>query len=413
MPCRLYPARGKNRGALRLSLPLALFLVLVSLAGCAATRRDVAIEPLPAGQNHADLGLGAGVRPLSTGPGDKSAPSWSPDGTHVAFLTDGYVIDTPLYGQEIRRWTTKDFGAERAEWISNDRLLIMRKESLKDSQTSEVKGEPISIYRTLPGKDSFQVQKLISGALAASKSFEGGHLLVALETSSYESGMSLIRGNGKVEQFYTDLVGGRVTGISLSPDGDRVALAVQGSATFAIYVFDPSMGTPQLVTRLEPGLSILGSPQWTDQGIYYVAGEEGESGKEGATPYNLYQIPRGSQSPRLAPGVGEDFTASSLEASPDGRRLAVIGRRSKNSPTNVYVLDSGSENLKALTTSEDMEIKTGPEDLAWSPSGDSLAIVARGALSGLRVHSAPADSLLKDFYNLYLVPVDPPDGDGE
>jgi TolB protein len=54
-----------------------------------------------------------------------------------------------------------------------------------------------------------------------------------------------------------------------------------------------------------------------------------------------------------------------------------------------------------------MEIKTGPDDLAWSPGGESIAIVARGALSEEpRVRAAPKGSLLEDFYNLYEVPVE-------
>jgi hypothetical protein len=59
-----------------------------------------------------------------------------------------------------------------------------------------------------------------------------------------------------------------------------------------------------------------------------------------------------------------------------------------------------------VTTNEDMEIKTGPDDLAWSPGGDSVAIVARGALSDEpRVRAAPKRALLEDFYNLYEIPV--------
>ena len=54
-----------------------------------------------------------------------------------------------------------------------------------------------------------------------------------------------------------------------------------------------------------------------------------------------------------------------------------------------------------------MDIKTGPDDLAWSPDGESVAIVARGALSDEpSVHAGPADALLEDFYNLYEIPVE-------
>ena len=105
--------------------------------------------------------------------------------------------------------------------------------------------------------------------------------------------------------------------------------------------------------------------------------------------------------------MGEDFIASGIGVSPDGGRLAVIGRLNPNSPINLYVLDMETEDLEALTSNEDMEIKAGPDDLAWSPDGESVAIVARGALSEEpRVRAGPADTLLEDFYNLYEVPVD-------
>jgi Tol biopolymer transport system component len=105
--------------------------------------------------------------------------------------------------------------------------------------------------------------------------------------------------------------------------------------------------------------------------------------------------------------VGKDFVAASIRVSPDGGRLAVIGRLNPQSPINLYVLDLAAEELEALTTNEDMEIKTGQDDLAWSPSGKSVVIVARGALSGEPiVHAAPASTLLEDFYNLYEVPVE-------
>ena len=71
------------------------------------------------------------------------------------------------------------------------------------------------------------------------------------------------------------------------------------------------------------------------------------------------------------------------------------------------MLDLAAGELEAVTTNEDMEIKTGQDDLAWSPGGESVAIVARGTLSGEpSVHAAPASELLDDFYNLYEVPVE-------
>jgi WD40 repeat protein len=116
-----------------------------------------------------------------------------------------------------------------------------------------------------------------------------------------------------------------------------------------------------------------------------------------------------SGEPEPVPGIGEDFVASSISVSPDGDRLAVIGRLNPNSPINLYVLNLGTEDLKDLTVNEDMDIKTGPDDLAWAPDGKSVAIVARAALTEEpRVRAGPADTLVGDFYNLYEVPVGGP-----
>jgi TolB protein len=84
----------------------------------------------------------------------------------------------------------------------------------------------------------------------------------------------------------------------------------------------------------------------------------------------------------------------------------VVGRLNPKSPLNLYVLNLRTGGFDAVTTNEDMEIKTGPDDLAWSPAGTSVAIVARGASSGEpEVRAAPADELLDAFYNLYEIPI--------
>jgi dipeptidyl aminopeptidase/acylaminoacyl peptidase len=104
-------------------------------------------------------------------------------------------------------------------------------------------------------------------------------------------------------------------------------------------------------------------------------------------------------------GIGEDFVAASIRVSPDGQRLAVVGRRNPGSPTNLYVLDLASDTLEAATANENMEVKTNPLDLTWSPDGNHVILVARGTLSGPEVYDTPAQTLSSAFYNLYEVPV--------
>jgi TolB protein len=234
--------------------------------------------------------------------------------------------------------------------------------------------------------------------------------MAALETGSHEIELALVQSNGTMDRLDTKSIEGRVTGISLSPDGRRVALAVRAPGDRGpseLHLLDLREGGHRRI-RLRQELEILGAPQWTTRGICYVAGKEEGPGGGSSTPlYDLYLLPPSSDTPEHTPGVGEDFIAFGIRVSPDGERLAVIGRLNPNSPINLYVLDLEAKDLEALTSNEDMEIKTGPDDLAWSPDGQSVAIVARGALSEEpRVRAARADTLLEDFYNLYEVPVE-------
>ena len=383
-----------------------LFIAAVLVvAGCAHSDQEVSIAPLAPAAGRVDPGLGPGTRALSSGPGYKGSPSWSPGGDRIAFTIDGYVVDKPTGTGDLRRWTTKDFVAEDTEWISDDTLTMLGSAPSGTQETSS------SVYRARAGKDSLELEKVANGVLAMSPGPDREGLIVVLGNGAYESGLVLTRGNGEIYRLYTNPIQGHVTALSPSPDGNEVVLAVRPPGdleTSELRAFDLRKGKTREITQLHGNQEILGTPQWTKQGIYFVAGMRLTSiDGDGSEPlYNLYHVPTEGGAPEPAPGVGEDFVATSVRVSPDGERLAVIGRLNPKSPSNLYVLDLLANGLKAVTTNEDMEIKTGPDDLAWSPGGKSVSIVARGTPSTEpEVRAEPADRLLRDFYNLYEVPV--------
>ena len=396
----MHSRRRRIRPLLRAAL---LTAIVAAAAGCAHDD-ELSIPPLPATEGHVNPGLGAEARPLSSGPGYKGAPSWAPGGERVAFLVDGYVVDRTVDGNEATRWTTRDFAAEEAEWTGDEALTVL----------GATDGGPGSLYRA-SGEASLAVEKVASGVLAVGPGPERGQALVALELGRGEGGVALLQ-DGRVERIYKGAVGGRITGLSPSPGGEKVALAVRpvgGRLANELHVFDLREGKDLKVSDLDDR-GILGSPQWTDRGIYFVAGSDAVVEEGGEPPYDLYRAGPEPGRPEPAPGVGEDFVAGSARVSPDGERLAVVGRLNPKSPANLYVLELSTGDFAAMTTNEDMEIKAGPDDLAWSPAGTSVAIVARGASTGEpEVRAAPADDLLDDFYNLYEVPVLAPAPPGE
>jgi Tol biopolymer transport system component len=386
----------------------AVLSVAAVLVAACAPAEEVSIAPLVPAAGRVDPGLGPGTRALSSGPGYKGSPSWSPGGDRIAFTVDGYVVDRPAGSGDQRRWTTRDFIAEDTEWISDDTLMILG--AAQHSGTDEISS---SLYRARAGEDSLELER-VGKEVSAIGSGRGG-LIFAHGNGTHESRLALTRDGGKIKRLYSRPIEGRVAALSLSPEGEKAVLAVrppEDRETSGLHVFDLRKGKGREITRLEGNQEILGTPQWTEEGLYFVAGKkDAPVDRDGSKPlYEIYRVPEDGGALEPAPGVGEDFVAASIRVSPDGGRLAVIGRLNPKSPTNLYVLDPLAKDLTAVTTNEDMEIKTGPDDLAWSPGAESVAVIARGTPSAEpEVHAAPADRLLDDFYNLYEIPVGGPE----
>ena len=413
------------RRTLTTLIAILVILALTALSGCGSVtgpaQEGVSIPPVSSGPV---TDLGPGVRPLSFGPGDKSSPRVSPSGERVAFVLDGYVVDKALYSQGFRPLiTASDFGAEYAEWLPDGDLAISSPEVGTGGGDTEETPAPSSLLgvRLKGGSQdsSSSVDRLAENVITASAASGGGDIAAVVSaspdpgsTAEATSRLVLLQGSEKPMKVFLREIKGPVTSLSVSPDGRLAVLASRRDtgrvkSRFEILTYRLSDGWVRRVARLPKGMEILGAPQWTQRGVYFVGGEVNGTaeGGENPTTYTLYRIPEGSRGPEPVRGVGEDFVAASISVSPDGGRLAIIGRRNPGSPTNLYVLDLASDTLNAATTNESMEIKTNPRDLAWYPDGSSVVLVARGAFSGPEVYDAPAKALSAAFYSLYEVRV--------
>ena len=427
-----------SRGALASVKELAAALTLAFVAvlaptGCGLLSKDtqevVVIPPTPVGLT-AGFSLGSGVRTLSFGPGNKSSPRVKPSGDSVAFILDGYAVEKPLYTQDFRRRTASNFGAESAEWLPDGSLAVSASENETKTQNMETTPALSSLFITPP--DDYSSIRKFDERIGATGAAPGSQAVFAAVVTSptrdspeepLRSRPVLLWGSDEPTKVYLENIEGYVTGLSVSPDGSQIVLAVrhdkdemggrsreeQGTSRYEIQVHRYSEGLASRVASLPEGMEVMGSPQVTSGGVYFVASRgdtaEVEHNRD-TTSYALYRIPEGSDTPELVRSVGEGFVASSISVSPDGGRLAVLGRRNPGSPTNLYVLDLASDTLGVATANQNMEIKTNPRDLAWFPNGRSVVLVARGAFSGPEVYDGPAKSLSSAFYNLYEVPVE-------
>lgn len=411
------------------SLALALTPVFAGCGAIGGAQEGEAIPPASA-ETTPDLSLGPGVRPLSFGPGDKGSPRVSPSGEKVAFVLDGYVAEKPLYTQTYLPRTASDFGAGHAEWLTDEGLAILTRQDEAGDGGARTTPAPNSLFDVPPDSSSSDgssdVARSIEKVTAVGAVPDGGAVAaVAVAPESpgepTSSRLVLLRGSEKPASVYLRSIKGSVTGLSISPDGRRAVMAVRrdtgGEGRFEVQTYEFSEGRASRVARLPEGTEILGAPQWTRRGVHFVAGEATDPAADDRNPadYDLYRVPAGSGTPEQVRGIGEDFVAASTRVSPDGQRLAVVGRRNLSSPTNLYVLDLASDTLEAATANENMEVKTNPLDLAWSPDGNYVILVARSALSGPEVYDGPVQTLSSAFYNLYEVPVTdlPVEGESE
>src|SRR5215218_1165437 len=140
--------------SVRLYLVLSVAAVFVT-KNAHGSDEEVSIAPLAPAANRVDPGLGPGTQALSSGPGYKGSPSWSPGGDRIAFTVDGYVVDKPTGSGDLRRWTTRDFIAEDTEWVSEDTLMI-----LGAASPSGTEAIPRSLYRARAEEDSLELESI-------------------------------------------------------------------------------------------------------------------------------------------------------------------------------------------------------------------------------------------------------------
>src|SRR5215218_10511132 len=170
---------------------LILSVATVFAVGCAPAHEEAPIAPLAPMAGRVDSGLGPGTQALSSGPGYKGSPSWSPGGDRIAFTVDGYVVDKPTDTGDVRRWTTKACIAKDTVWISDDTLMILG--AALPSGTEEISS---SLYRARAGEDSLELERVGKEVSAVGPDREG--LIFALGSGAYESRLALTRGGWRV-----------------------------------------------------------------------------------------------------------------------------------------------------------------------------------------------------------------------
>ncbi len=277
---------------------------------------------------------GANQRRLTKNPAKDYAPSWSPDGKHIAFISerDGHPGRAP-------GWFTSEIYVMDADGGNQQNLTNNPKDDWDPSWSPD--GKRIAFHSNREGRFNYDIYVMDA---------DGGNLQSLTDNRNNDWNPSW------------------------SPDGERIVFSSSREGhvedkfgiTDEIYVMDADGGNQQ---RLTDNRNNDWDPVWSPDGkrIAFAADRKGDGVK-----FDIYVMDAdGGNQQKLTNNRGWDNSPS---WSPHGRRIAFTSEREGN--YDIYVMDADGGNLQNLTNNPDID--SGP---AWlntpfsvSPAGKKFTI---------------------------------------
>ena len=303
---------------------------------------------------------GINLRNLTNHPAWDQSPSWSPDGRHIAFVSDRdgdynseiYVIDSD--GSNLRRLT--DLDSQLPSWspdgrhiafFSSEDIYVMDSDGSNLRRLTKDIGWPWEWEEVLSLKWSPDGRR-IAFVSELDKNFE--------DFKNFE--IYVVGSDGRHLRNLTNHRA-RDAFPSWSPDGRHIAFVSDRDGNVEIYVMDSDGGNPRNLTDHWANDAF---PSWSPDGrhIAFASDRDGDSevyvmGSDGSNPRRL---------------TDHSATDRSPSWSPDGRHIAFVSGRDGDS--EVYVMGSDGSNPRRLTN-HSVAWYAYP---SWSPDGRHIAFVS-------------------------------------
>jgi dipeptidyl aminopeptidase/acylaminoacyl peptidase len=354
---RLGPPRSAGRRLLTILLAALLVVTSVGVVVLISAHKQPSVRTsTPSAPSPSAI---AASPNLTNNPAADSGPSWSPDGTQIAFVSDRdgnseiYLMKSD--GTDVRRLTTDSAIDEEPTWSPDG-----RKVAFVSDRTGNL--------------DIFTVDT------------DGGGLIRLTKGQASDS----------VPAW--------------SPDGTRIAFVSDRDGNSEIYTLEVEGA---LVTRLTTNPAVEGAPAWSPDGreIAFVSNRDGNKEiyamqQDGAGQTNLTNDPANDQGPSWSPDASKiafesdrtantdifwmtadgsdqiDFSDSpagdDLQASwsPDGARLAFVTNRDGNNEVYVMGTVQATTPLPAVTTPS--PVQTTPSPVPTTPASPAFVTFGDG-----------------------------------
>jgi dipeptidyl aminopeptidase/acylaminoacyl peptidase len=332
---------------------------------------------------------GTGLMQLTNGPTDEWHPRWSPDGKHIAFISDREKTDQiwllPIEGGDARKITSLSTGAGGAEWSASGKRLIFVSRVFPDCTTDscnqvragKIESDPVKaklydhlMFRHYKSWDDGKINQLFIVDTS-------GRDITQLTTNRYDAPTSLLGGrtdyclsNDGAELCYvmnTDSVPTLGTNNDLfikraensetlrltdnkgqdyspqySPDGRFLSYLSQARGGYEsdqndLILYDRASGKRiNLTDQFDRSIGqYIWGPQ--SQNIYFTAIE-----------YGFNKIWKINVSDRSVEKILDDAVYRDINISPDAKKIALL-RSLSNQPYELYVYDIEKQKLKRIT----------------------------------------------------------------